>query len=651
MGRQGVNVGQNDRVTTIRRPVAQQVRRRLAVALAATAVLAAGLLIVREQTAAAVAPHLPAAAAPHLAAAAARAADAAPATTSNAGGAKLVVNPANGLPSTGGSLAVSGSGFSTTAGLYVAICHADGKAPASLKDCVGGAIPDSNSSSSWAHVTANGAPPATGGPVAATWAAGGAFSVHLTLPASNTASDALDCSKVVCAVYTRPDKGGDKSQELSIPLTFQALPATTTPATTTPATTTPATTTPPSSSTRTTTTPSTTTTSTSTSSSSSSASSTKSTVSSTTAPSSTVRTATTVRPKLIQSDPVAVGAVQEVLFGGFDKGETVLVTLYFAPRKLPAVTADQDGIVTVRFTVPADLPVSAHLLQVVGQTSKVTGVASFEVMAAPVVSSAVISSSAPVSTTAASVSVSSAPVASSAVAPVVPPTFSSSAPASSPAAPVPPAPASSGSKPVWPWYLLGLIVLLAIGFALWALQRRRDRLAAELREKDRLLAEGAAAEQDRAAGAIARANADAPTDYIGPRATGRSDGYTGFDPGEHGLLSGRDNPDNPGLLSGHGYRQGDTAEPPTTYLPPQQPSVDQPTRYAPPPAHPLDSGPAVSSAPGADSGTGVDSGPHTSTWRPDFDDGDDGDHDRPDGDRPDGGRPDGGRPDGGRHSR
>lgn len=644
MGRQGVNVGQNDRVTTIRPPVAQQVRRRLAVALAATAVLAAGLLIVREQTAAAVAPHLPAAAR-------AAAAAPAPATTSNAGGAKLVVDPANGLPSTGGSLAVSGSGFSTTAGLYVAICHADGKAPASLKDCVGGAIPDSNSSSSWAHVTANGAPPATGGPVAATWAAGGAFSVHLTLPASNTASDALDCSKVVCAVYTRPDKGGDKSQELSIPLTFQAPPATTTAATTTPTTTTQ-----PPSRTRTTTTSSTTTTSTSTSSSSSSASSTKSTVSSTTAPSSTVRTATTVRPKLIQSDPVAVGAVQEVLFGGFDKGETVLVTLYSAPRKLPAVTADQDGIVTVRFTVPADLPVSAHLLQVVGQTSKVTGVASFEVMAAPVVSSAVISSSAPVSTTAASVPVSSAPVASSAVAPVVPPTFSSSAPASSPAAPVPPAPASSGSKPVWPWYLLGLIVLLAIGFALWALQRRRDRLAAELREKDRLLAEGAAAEQDRAAGAIARANADAPTDYIGPRATGRSDGYTGFDPGEHGLLSGRDNPDNPGLLSGHGYRQGDTAEPLTTYLPPQQPSVDQPTRYAPPPAHPLDSGPAVGSAPGADSGTGVDSGPHTSTWRPDFDDGDDGDHDRPDGDRPDGDRPDGdrpdgGRPDGGRHSR
>ncbi|MGI8589374.1 MAG: hypothetical protein ACR2M5_00005, partial [Nakamurella sp.] len=120
---------------------------------------------------------------------------------------------------------------------------------------------------------------------------------------------------------------------------------------------------------------------------------------------------------------------------------------------------------------------------------------------------------------------------------------------------------------------------------------------------------------------------------------GRSDGYTGFDPGEHGLLSGRDNPDNPGLLSGHGYRQGDTGEPPTTYLPPQ-PDVDQPTRYAPPQAHPLDSAPGADSATGADSGTGVDSGPHTSTWRPDFDD---GDRDRPDGDRPDGDRPDGGR--------
>jgi hypothetical protein len=162
-------------------------------------------------------------------------------------------------------------------------------------------------------------------------------------------------------------------------------------------------------------------------------------------------------------------------------------------------------------------------------------------------------------------------------------------------------------------------VLLWIGFAIWMLQRRRNRLAIEQREKESLLAEGAIAEQDRAADAVARANADAPTAYIGPLPADRTGGYTGFDPGEHGLLSGRDNPDNPGLLSGHGYREGEGGDLPTTYLPPgsgADPGADQPTRYVPPSPTPPGAPPAAPTG---------DGGPQTSSWRPEFDGDDEGD--------------------------
>ncbi|MET3806700.1 hypothetical protein ABIB25_003720 [Nakamurella sp. UYEF19] len=562
---------------TIGMHLAPSLRRRTAAALAAVTVVVAGLVIALDQTALAgpgVVLAVPAAAA-------------APVTTT-VGKISLSVEPASGLTAAGGTINVVGNGFKMDggAGLWVVICHADGKAPANLADCVGGAIPNSNTSTSWGHITTAGTTPAGGGPVGAKWFSGGAFSVNLTLPASNPASDALDCSKVPCAVYTKADSGSDTSQSLSVPLVYAAAAGsgsgspTSTPASTAPV-------------------------------SSTSSSSTPTPTPTSQSTSIIAAVPTTVSPKTIKASTVVAGGNQEVLFAGFTKGEFVSVTLYSAPRSLPAAKADSDGVVRIAFIVPADLPVGTHLLRIVGAKSKVTGVASFQVIAPPV-SSAPISSAPPSSTpVASSAAVSSAPVSSAVVPPVTvaspSPSVVSSAPVTSAAAPVPGS-ASSGSRLVWPWYVLGVIVLLWIGFAVWMLQRRRHRLDADMREKERILAEGAAAEHQRATDALGAANSDAPTAYLGDRPTeqlggysGQTGGYTGYHPGEHGLLSGRDNPDNPGLLSGNTYRPDDTADQPTTYLPPSG-TPGRPGSFG------------TGDVPDARN----EAGPPTGAWRPDF---------------------------------
>jgi len=638
-------------------------RRRAAAALAAALVSAVGLLVGLGQSAADA--GLPARSV---------VAAAAPATTASPAGVSLTVNPASGLTPTGGSIQVIGSGFKTTRGLYVAICRADGKAPGSLTDCVGGAIPDANTSTSWGHVTADGMQPTGGGPVPAKWVDGGKFAVKLTLPPSGAASDALDCSKVACAVYTTPDAGKDRTQQLSVALTYQWVGSSVSHSSVTDssvsdssvlnssvASSSKASTSVPGSSVSNLSVSNSSVLNSSVASSSigGSAGSASSAVSSSPASSAQVPTAsssplssaqvvtstirsvaTTVPPKFVRADPVAVGASQEVLFAGFAKGETVTVTLYSAPRSLPATKADPDGIVKIDFKIPADLAVGTHLLRVVGQTSKVTGTASFQVAAAAVFGTPVTTSSAlpsstvgtvsgvgavgtvstvstvgTVSTAKASPGASTGASASSpAGAPVPAPPIAPSAPVSSAAVPVSAA-SSSGSRPVWPWYLLGLALLLLIGLAALLLRRRSKRMATQMRDQEWLFEERALAEHQAA-------DADAPSTYLDPLPFRRAPGYTGFHPGEHGLLSGRENPDNPGLLAGHGYRQGDAVgDPPATYVPPVPGSTndrgatgDSPTTVIPPDGRP---------APPAEAGDGVD--PRTSSGRPDFDDEAEGD--------------------------
>ena len=581
-------------------------RRRAAAALAAVTAGAAALLITLQSGAAA---------APAAPMQVPEAAQAAPVTTS-AGKVSLTVDPAGGLTTAGATLAVTGTGFDPATGLYVAICHADGKAPASLQDCVGGAIPKSNTSRSWAHITDDAQQ--SGGSVVTPWGPGGSFSVELALPASDSASDALDCAKVACAVYTAVDTGRNKAEELSVPLVY-AAPATTSSApasTSTPASTPPSTiasSTPPSST---------------------APSSTPSSVASSSPQFSTSSAAvpTTVQAKSVRFPTVVAGTAQEVLFAGFAKNEAVTVTLYSAPQPLPATRADQDGVVKVDFTVPADLEPATHLLRVVGQTSKVTGIASF-VVTAPVASSSAI---AVVSTPATSSVVSSSAPASSAVpvpATVSSATVASSAPVSSAVAPVVP-PASSGGRTTWPWYALAVLLVVILGVVAYLLSRRA-KLAAERRENDALLADAAAAEHERNLDAIARANADAPTAYLGGTgpAAPPPPGYLGYHPGEHGLLAGRDDPDNPGLLSGTGYRGQPPADLPTTFLPgdpttalpaerttamPDDRTTALPSRPAP--ASPPDAAESAAAGTAGDAAAEQAGGPPTGTWRPNFDD-------------------------------
>ncbi len=597
---------QNDPVTNGPRP-ALSIRRsapqrgRVAAALAATAVLAASLLIIVDQSAIAAPP-----AAAAVAQAAAPVTTTATTTGSTGTTASLSVDPAGGLTTAGATLHVTGKGFNSQAGLYVAICHLNGSArPDVQTDCVGSPIP-ANTSKSWAHIDGSGT--AVPGQASIPWQPGGSFAVDLALPASNSASDALDCSKVVCAVITTPDVAqDDPSQDLSVPITYAATPSTPTTPTT-------------SSSTPTT-------------------SSSPATTSQQIVTSTITVVGTTVQPKTIASTSVVAGGTQEVLFAGFAKNESVSVTLYSDPIKLPDAKADSDGIVKIDFTVPATLPAGTHLLRAVGRTSKVVGIASFEVTA-PVVQSTAASSAPVSSVPASSAAIAPIPVASSAAA-------SSAAPTSRLVAVVV-LPAAAKSRLVWPWYVLGVVVLLWVGLAIFLMQRRRKRLAAENLEKERILAEASLAENERAAAAQSAANSDAPTAYIGPVSSDQPEGYLGYHPGEHGLLSGRDHPDNPGMMSGRGQHPGSTGEQPTTYLPPapgagaapaggsatgaagSDPAAGGPPTgaWTPDFAAPQRSGSPADTAPEADSG-----GPGTSQWQPNFDDEDDSDGPGPTGGR------------------
>ncbi len=375
-------------------------------------------------------------------------------------------------------------------------------------------------------------------------------------------------------MFTVPDaQTSDTSQDLLVPLTYQAVVTPTTTATPT------------------------------TTSSKTAASSSPTTTSQQAVTSTVAGAGTTVQPKAIGSPSVAAGGRQQVLFAGFAKNEPVAVTLYSEPIKLPNTTADADGIVTIVFTVPVTLPPGTHLLTAVGQTSKVTGVATFQVTA-PVVASASTPSSAPSST-----AVTSAPASSALVAPLP----SASATAASSVAPSSSSTAiivvkKSNPRPVWPWYVLAVVLLLWVALAVYLVQRRRKRLVAENREKERILAQAAAAEQQRAADALAVANSDAPTSYIGPPPTAGPDEYLGYHPGEHGLLSGRDHPDNPEMMSGRGEQPSSAAEGPTAGGPPASSTAPQPA------VSPADPSPGSTPAASSDvDGPGTSGGSRIST--------------------------------------
>ncbi|NUP20135.1 MAG: hypothetical protein HOZ81_29425 [Streptomyces sp.] len=135
-------------------------------------------------------------------------------------GQKLGVSQSSGLDPDGQSVTVTGSGYNTEKGIYVAFCvdNGVGKTPT---PCVGG-VDMSGDSGASAWISSN--PPSYGEGLAKPYKGSGhkgSFSVRLTVRAKDANTD---CTKsgVQCAVITRNDhtRGGDQSQTVRIPVTF-----------------------------------------------------------------------------------------------------------------------------------------------------------------------------------------------------------------------------------------------------------------------------------------------------------------------------------------------------------------------------------------------------------------------------------------------
>ncbi|GAA4056245.1 hypothetical protein [Streptomyces shaanxiensis] len=135
-------------------------------------------------------------------------------------GQKLTVSKSSGLDAGGETVTVTGSGYNTEKGIYVAFCvdNGAGKTPT---PCVGG-VDMSGESGASAWISSN--PPSYGEGLAKPYKGSGhkgSFSVRLTVRAKDANTD---CTKsgVKCAVITRNDhtRGGDQSQTVRIPVTF-----------------------------------------------------------------------------------------------------------------------------------------------------------------------------------------------------------------------------------------------------------------------------------------------------------------------------------------------------------------------------------------------------------------------------------------------
>ncbi|MFD5844748.1 hypothetical protein [Streptomyces chartreusis] len=135
-------------------------------------------------------------------------------------GQKLTVSKSSGLAAGGETVTVTGSGYNTEKGIYVAFC-VDNGAGRTPTPCVGG-VDMSGESGASAWISSD--PPSYGEGLAKPYEGSGhkgSFSVRLTVRAEDANTDCT-ASGVKCAVITRNDhtRGGDQSQTVRIPVTF-----------------------------------------------------------------------------------------------------------------------------------------------------------------------------------------------------------------------------------------------------------------------------------------------------------------------------------------------------------------------------------------------------------------------------------------------
>jgi len=130
-------------------------------------------------------------------------------------GTSLSVSKSILLNPNGADVSVSGKGFSTKAGIYVALC-VKVKAGVKPSPCGGGAdMTGATGASIWLSTN----PPSYGIGVAKPIAADGSFTVKLRV-ASMIGN--IDCRVTKCAIYTRADhlRADDRSADIAFPVTF-----------------------------------------------------------------------------------------------------------------------------------------------------------------------------------------------------------------------------------------------------------------------------------------------------------------------------------------------------------------------------------------------------------------------------------------------
>lgn len=148
---------------------------------------------------------------------------AAAATASGPDGQQVTAEPSSGLDPNGQQVTVTGSGFDTSKGIYVALCvdNGAGRAPG---PCLGGVdMEGAGGASAW--ISSN--PPAYGEGLAQPFTESGgrgSFSVTLSVSASDAFTDCLDPAVAPggCVIGSRADhtRGGDRSADVRIPVTF-----------------------------------------------------------------------------------------------------------------------------------------------------------------------------------------------------------------------------------------------------------------------------------------------------------------------------------------------------------------------------------------------------------------------------------------------
>ncbi|MFE7841719.1 LPXTG cell wall anchor domain-containing protein [Streptomyces sp. NPDC057474] len=133
---------------------------------------------------------------------------------------RLTVSKSSGLDPDGETVTVSGTGYNTEKGIYVAFC-VDNGAGRTPTPCIGG-VDMSGDSGASVWISSN--PPSYGEGLAEPYKGSGrkgTFSVQLKVRAKDANTD---CAKsgVTCSVITRNDhtRGGDQSQTVRIPVTF-----------------------------------------------------------------------------------------------------------------------------------------------------------------------------------------------------------------------------------------------------------------------------------------------------------------------------------------------------------------------------------------------------------------------------------------------